>query len=112
MTIRGHADWDRKHSYDFLTDAGKSKIDGNHSQPKWIDLFGPLSKGQAGVIIMDHPDNFRYPQPVRLHPKMPYFCFIQAVVDNFVIKPGQSYQSRYRFYVHQGEINSKAAMRL
>jgi hypothetical protein len=103
MTIRGHADWHDGHSYDFLTSEGKNKVDGNQSRPRWVELFGPLDGETAGVTILSHPGNFRFPQPVRLHPKMPYFCFAVASPDAFTIEPGKPYVSRYRFYVHDGK---------
>jgi hypothetical protein len=107
MTVRGHADWHEHHTYDFLTSEGKNKENGNQSQPQWVELYGPLAGGMAGVTVLSHPGNFRFPQPVRLHPTMPYFCFAVAASDAFAIEPGKPYVSRYRFYVHDGKPNAK-----
>jgi hypothetical protein len=52
--------------------------------------------------LLDHPDNFRFPQPVRPHPSKPYFCFAPMVVDAFEIAPVHPYVSRYRLVVHDG----------
>lgn len=112
MTIRGHADWHNDHSYDFLTSEGKNKVDGNQSRPRWVELFGPLDGEKVGVTIFSHPGNFRFPQPVRLHPKMPYFCFAVAAPDAFTIEPGNPYVSRYRYYVHDGKPSAQVDDRL
>ena len=56
----------------------------------------------CGVTVLDHPGNFRFPQPVRLHPNKPYFCFAPMVLGEFEISPGHPYTSRYRLYVHDG----------
>ncbi len=112
MTIRGHADWHEHGNFDYLTSEGKSKTDGNQTRPRWVDLFGPLAGQTTGTLIMDHKDNFRFPQPVRLHPTMPYFCFTPASLESFTIKPGTPYVSRYRFYVHDGALNASMADRL
>jgi hypothetical protein len=88
---------------DFLTSEGKTRVDGNHTRPRWADLSGELDGKVAGVTILDHPENFRFPQPVRLHPNMPYFCFAPMVPGGFAIEPGQSYVSRYRVSVHDGK---------
>ncbi len=112
LMIRGHADWHHDHSYDFLTDQGKSKANGNQSRPRWVDLFGPIEGQVSGALLMDHPDNFRFPQPVRLHPTMPYFCFTPASLGSFSIEPGQPYISRYRFCVHDGPLDQALADRL
>lgn len=105
MTIRGHADWHKHRNYDFLTDAGNTKADGNQTRPRWVDLFGPLAGETTGVTIMDHPGNIHFPQPVRLHPTMPYFCFTPASLNAFTIEPETQLVSRYRFIVHDGPID-------
>ncbi len=112
MTIRGHADWHEHGNFDYLTDEGKSKTDGNQTRPRWVDIFGPIAGQTTGTLIMDHDSNFRFPQPVRLHPTMPYFCFTPASLDSFTIQPGTPYVSRYRFYVHDGSLDANIANRL
>src|SRR5262249_13972786 len=52
----------------FLTSEGKHRADGNHSRPRWVDLSGQIDGEFAGVAILQHPSNYRFPQPVRLHP--------------------------------------------
>lgn len=54
------------------------------------------------MTSLDHPDNFRFPQSVRLHPTKPYFCFAPMVDGPFEIGPQQTYTSKYRFYVYDG----------
>lgn len=112
MTIRGHADWHDNHAYDYLTSEGKNKDNGNQSRPQWVELYGALSGETAGVTILSHPGNFRFPQPVRLHPTMPYFCFAASAVDAFTIEPGKPYVSRYRYYVHDGKPSATVDQRL
>ena len=113
LMIRGHAAWQGPGHGDFLTNEGKTQKDGNHSRPRWCDINGLLDGRTTGVCIMGHPDNFRSPQPVRLHPSMPYFCFAPAVLGSFTIEPGKPpYVSRYRFYVHDGELDPEVAERL
>jgi hypothetical protein len=47
----------------------------------------------------------RHPQHVRLHPNMPYFCFIPTVEEAFQITPEKSWVSRYRIVVSDGDPN-------
>ncbi len=87
---------------DFLTSEGKHRANGNHTRPRWVDVSGAVDGRIGGVTILDHPGNFRHPQPVRLHPNKPYFCFAPMVLGEFEIAPGQTYTSRYRLIVHDG----------
>ncbi|MBD3676456.1 MAG: PmoA family protein [Planctomycetaceae bacterium] len=86
----------------FLTSEGDSQFKGNHSRPKWVDLYGPIDQQLAGVAILGHPENFRAPQHVRLHPSKPYFCFSPMVESAFEITPEKPFSSRYRFVIHDG----------
>ena len=112
LMIRGHADWQEHKDFDYVTSEGKTKLDGNHTRPNWVDIHGPLDGKVTGVTIFDHPGNFRFPQPVRLHPSMPYFCFTPALLGSFTIEPGKSFVSRYRFCVNDGKPDRKVTDRL
>ena len=112
LMVRGHAAWHKRRDFDYLTSEGKTKRDGNHTRPRWVDIYGPLDGKMTGMTVLDHPANFRFPQPVRLHPTMPYFCFAPSVPAAFTIEPGKPYVSRYRFVVHDGTPDAKVAERL
>jgi hypothetical protein len=94
--------------HDFLTSEGRHQYDGNHTRPRWVDLFGPIGGKPAGIAILCHPENFRAPQHVRLHPSKPYFCFSPMVDEAFEITPAKPFESRYRFVVHGGEPKADA----
>ena len=70
-------------------------------------MSGLIDEKMAGVSIMGHPTNFRYPQPVRLHPSKPYFCFAPMVVGEFKIEPGEVFQANYRYVVHDGDLDEQ-----
>ena len=113
-TVKGNDPPDpaRSGRSDFLTSEGKRRADGNHTRPRWADLSGEVDGRIAGVAILDHPSNFRFPQPVRLHPNMPYFCFAPMVLGEFSSEPGKPYVSRYRIVAHDGPPDPKLLDRL
>ena len=89
----------------FLTsEGGTDRIKANNSRARWCFIGGPLKDGAfAGTTTLGHPDNFRAPQPVRLHPNMPYFSFVPQLLGEFKIEPGAPYVARFRFIVADGE---------
>ena len=107
MAFRGNSKWLKEkddHSINpgdlqFLTSNGKDRWEGNHTQPNWVALSGRLDDQDVSLAVFCHPDNFRAPQHVRLHPNKPYFCFAPAVTGAFRIEPGKKYVSRYRYLV-------------
>ena len=114
MAIRGNDQWFGKPNTlgDFLTSDGKGREDGNATRARWVEMHGDLDGQPAGVAIMGHPKNFRAPQPVRLHPSKPYFCFAPMALGEFEIKPDESYVSQFRFYLHDGPVDPKESERL
>ena len=87
----------------FLTSEGETdRIKGNDTRGRWCWLGGKLDGAIAGTLILGHPDNFRAPQPMRLHPNMPYMSFVPQQLGDFAIEPGKPYVVRFRFVVLDG----------
>jgi len=91
-----------KRKYNYLTSESLKWREGNHSRPNWVSLHGKIDGKATGIAVLSHPSNFRSPQPVRLHPNMPYFCWAPMVLGEFEIAPGKPYVSKYRYIVHKG----------
>jgi hypothetical protein len=87
----------------FLTSDGETnRVKGNETRGNWCHIGGTLDGELAGLAILSHPENFRAPQPMRLHPKEPFFCFAPSQLGDWSIEPGKPYVSRYRFMVKDG----------
>lgn len=112
LGIRGARAWAKKGEGDFLTSDGKTRADGNHTRPRWVDVYGKLEGQVSGITVMCHPSNFRFPQPVRLHPDKPYFSFTPQVKGSFEITPSEAYTSKYRFIPHTGMVDKETTERL
>lgn len=104
MCVRGAADWMDGRAA-MRTSEGKGRIAGNHTRPDWVAMHGEVDGEACGIAAIGHPENFRAPQPVRLHPEMPYFCFAPMVAGEFAIKPGEPYVSRFRFAAFDGPLD-------
>jgi hypothetical protein len=105
MAWRGADGWLGQPEHDFLTSEGKTRTDGNHTRPVWVAAHGLVDGEPCAIVIFGHPENFRHPQPVRLHPSKPYFVFTPPVLGEFSIEPGAEYVARYRYLVHDGPVN-------
>ncbi len=92
---------------DYLTSEGKTWLNGNATPARWVEMHGEIGGKPAGVMVLGHPDNFRAPQTVRLHPGKPYFCFAPMATGDFEILPGKVYASKFRFITHDGVVNAK-----
>ncbi len=104
MALRGSNEWTETEdnptgTCEFLTSNGHARIEGNHTKTRWVTMSGTVEGNPASISVLNHPDNFRSPQTVRIHNKMPYFTFAPMVEGEFSIKPGETYTSRYRYLV-------------
>lgn len=112
LGFRGHREWDGKDNCVFLTSEGKGRANGNETTGKWCHVGGKVDGEPAGVAILCHPENFRFPQPMRLHPDEPFFCFAPSQGGDWSIQPGKPYVARYRFVVADGPADAKEIERL
>ena len=104
MCVRGPLHWNSGNV--MLTSEGKGQQEGNHSRPNWVAISGSVDGQPCGLAAFSHPNNFRSPQPVRLHPQMPYFCFAPMVLGEFEISPAAPYVSRFRFAAFDGPVDA------
>ena len=111
MAIRAAREWTPQH-VKFLTSEGADRIKGNHSRPRWCDVSGAIHDRVAGITIMTHPHNFRFPEPLRIHPTMPYMVYTPSFLGDWEIRPDMPHDSRYRFVIHDGELSAEVADRL
>ncbi len=112
MALRGAREWYKQPASGFLTSTCRTREDGNHTRARWVIAHGRSEDQPAAIVAMGHPDNFRAPQHVRLHPTKPYFCFSPMVLGAFEIAPGRPYVSQYRYATYDGEPNAERADRL
>lgn len=113
FAFRASKEWNKEDSTHYTnamqiqTSLGHERDSSNHTRPEWIAGYGEIDNQIAGLAVFGHPDNFRHPQPVRVHPGMPYFCFAPMVEGGFPIAPGDVYVSKYRLLAFSGPPNLK-----
>ena len=102
LGVRGHALWDAVDAVTMLTSEGHDRIKGDSTPGKWVHIGGEVDGKATGMVILIHPSNFRFPQPLRLNPKNPQLCIAPSQGGPWSIEPGKPYVSRYRLVTVDG----------
>lgn len=110
MAIRGSREWMGEEDDLMTTSEGHGRTEGNHTRPEWVKMSGLVDGEPCGVLARQSPENFRFPQWVRLHPAKPYFVFAPMVEEPFTIGPGEKYVSKFEYIVFDGKEPSGIAL--
>jgi hypothetical protein len=102
LGFRGHESWNGEENTYFLTSEGRDRKDGHGTKARWCHIGGMIDGKLAGITIMNHPENFKAPQNMRIHPSEPFFCYAPSQGGDWKIDPGETYKARYRFLVYDG----------
>jgi hypothetical protein len=102
LGVRGARGWAGAAGASFLTSEGRDRSNGHGTRGRWCFVSGRVDGQPAGIAILGHPDNFRAPQPMRIHPTEPFFCFAPSQLGRWVITGAAPYVSRYRFATLDG----------
>ena len=102
LGVRGNVLWDPVEKVTMLTSNGDDRAKGDSSKGKWVHMGGEVDGQATGMAVLIHPDNFRFPQPLRLNPKNPQLCIAPSQDGDWSIEPGKPYVSKYRFIVCDG----------
>jgi hypothetical protein len=104
LGFRGAKEW-KDDNYLARASNGKTHLDGHTTRAKWCDHAGKVEGEYCGVLILAHPENFRFPEPMRLWEKGgAFFNWAPVQADPFKIEPGKPHVSRYRFVVRDGDL--------
>jgi hypothetical protein len=111
LGFRGNWQWNGKQNTIFLTSEGKDRETGHGTQARWCHIGGLIDGKLAGLAILGHPGNFRAPQPMRIHPDEPFFCYAPPQAGEMQVA-SEEYVSRYRFIVYDGAPDKEELDRL
>jgi hypothetical protein len=113
LGFRGNWAWNGAENCRFLTASGLTdRLKVNAAKEPWCWVGGKVDGQTCGVILLCHPANFRAPQPVRVHPTEPFFCYAPPQGGEMAIEPGKPYVARYRLIVADGEPDAEAIGKL
>jgi hypothetical protein len=100
--MRGSGQWLDAAKVTFLTSEGLDRLRGDNTKGRWCYIGGLVDTKTVGYATLGHPDNFRAPQTLRIHPQEPYLSFAPVKDGPFSIEPGTPYKSRFRVVAFDG----------
>lgn len=112
LGFRGHEDWEGRDNAFFLTSEGKTRTDGHGTPARWCHIGGYTNNQLAGIAILDHPGNFRHPQPMHIHQTRTFFNYAVVKSGELKIEPGIPYRMQYRYITYDGEPDTLEIERL
>jgi hypothetical protein len=115
--FRATAEWGKDNS-DYLTSEGKTRKDGHGTRSRWCIISGKMAGGEAGILMMAHPLNREYPEPIRIWSEKDnkdgkvFFNFCPVQQKAWTLEPGEDYVFRYRVCTYDGTMTREKAERL
>lgn len=111
--LRTTADFTDKTSQ-VLTSEGKTRRDADSTRARWVKISGATPQGKAGLLIMNYPDNFDSPEPLRVWPENAeggelMFNYTPTRMKPWQLYPDARYQLKYRVMVYSGDITAEEA---
>jgi hypothetical protein len=118
MGFRATPVWTNTNSQ-VLTSTGKTRKDADGSLERWAIVSGELGDGQGGILFLSHPDNYNFPEPVRVWPEDAnggrgdqFFNFSPTKNKDWVLEAGNTYTLQYRLIVFDGTMTATKAEEL
>lgn len=95
-----------------VTSEGKDRAGADNARARWAHIGGLVNGAAAGIAMLGHPDNFRAPEPMRVHPVDPYICFVPSRLGGWSITVEQPFTAKYRFVAADGPADAALLERL
>tara|TARA_R110002049_G_scaffold3795_5_gene27564 strand:- start:28689 stop:29687 length:999 start_codon:yes stop_codon:yes gene_type:complete len=119
LAFRGRDEWNKNPikkertttdscNFNIITNSQKTRIEGNHTIPKWVNMYGRIGYDDMSLTVIPLSNNSKFPDYVRIHPDLPYFCFTPVVKNGFTLKPSEMFITKYRIIADNEPINYRS----
>jgi hypothetical protein len=96
LGLRGPRGWNGGTGMAVLTSEGRTRRTASRSRARWVAIVGLVDGTNAGVAILDHPDNLRHPQPIFVDPLHPFVSYAPMQTGPITLAALQELPLRYR----------------
>lgn len=112
--FRANTHWTRENT-EMMTSEGltRKQIDG--SRGRWIYVNGDTDSGKGGILFMDRPENYNFPEPFRIWGEDAnsvghvFVNFAPTKNKDWELKPGNTYKLLYRVMTYDGTMTPERA---
>lgn len=109
--FRGNAAWNNETSA-MITSEGKTRKNADSTYMRWFKIAGTSEEGKAGLLVLVSPDNFNFPQPIRVWPEKDKDVFINISPTKdrpWELTYGHEYTQKYRVITYDDDITAEKA---
>lgn len=105
--------WNATNSEIISSEVGtRDEIDGTTG--KWCLVQGELGADYGGALMLSHPSNYNFPEPLRVWPSANhdgqiFVNFAPTKTKDWVLEPNQTYTLKYRMVVNNIKITPEEA---
>lgn len=113
FSLRATEEWNATNSEVISSEINtRDEIDGTTG--KWCLVQGELGDDYGGVLLLSHPNNYNFPEPLRVWPEANHdgFIFINFAptkTTDWLLQPKQTYILKYRLVVNSKKITREEA---
>jgi hypothetical protein len=102
LGVRGPRAWSGSSGMAVLTSEGRTRRNASRSRARWVAMVGLVGGANAGLAILDHPDNVRHPQPLFVDASRPFLSVAPMQLGALTLAPGQELPLRHRIVTFDG----------
>ncbi len=107
--------WTNENSKVF-TSEGLDRKEADGQPARWCVVVGDTPQGKAGILFMGHPDNFNFPEPLRVWPVDAnnnrgdvFINFSPTRNKDWQLEKGKNYMLKYRMLIFEGDLSATEA---
>ena len=120
LGFRANAVW-TKENVEMMSSEGKTRQQIDNTTGRWLYTNGGTGVGNnvAGLLYMCHPDDYNYPEPIRIWNEQQnggrgdvYMNFVPTKNKDWKLKANRTYTLKYRFYAYDGMMTPSKAEKI
>lgn len=104
--FRGSDQWIGEENMQLITSEGENREEAHTSRARWVLMSGEINGKMTSIAILAHPDNLRFPEPVFINQREPFFTFAPLQAGDITLESGEIFRAKYRYVTLDGEIPS------